>query len=181
MATNCRQAVKVISNQWIGINYGNSCLPSRKNDRDKSISANVYVGADGVTVELGRRNATTYEWDEISVIEVEGPETVQKRVTASRLLLTGPLAFAMKKKTGDAYLFISFHDGREPVVLRFPKKSQPELKVIISPYLGKVKSGNSSEPSTDVENQLAKLGQFFEQGLIEADEYKASKAKILGI
>jgi hypothetical protein len=151
---------------------------------EKSIPLNVSLSNDGITTKQGWKGETVYLWDKISELEVEGPDAIQKRITASRLLMTGVFAFAFKKKTGEAFVFISFKDGKEPLVLKFPKKSEPELKAIFSPYRSRI-TITPTRPTQVAENdsveQLTKLGVLFEKGLIDEAEFKASKAKILGI
>ena len=151
---------------------------------EKSIPLNVSLSDDGITTRQGWKSEVVYPWVNISELEVEGPDAIQKRITASRLLMTGVFAFAFKKKTGEAFVFISFKDGKEPLVLKFPKKSEPELKAIFSPYRSRItgnSSGNTQVAEIDSVEQLTKLGVLFEKGLIDEAEFKASKAKILGI
>ena len=63
-------------------------------------------------------------------------------------------------------------------------KSEPELKAIFSPYRSRI-TITPTRPTQVAENdsveQLTKLGVLFEKGLIDEAEFKASKAKILGI
>jgi hypothetical protein len=151
-----------------------------------STEVNLFVHPGGIDVIKSRKTIGSYPWNEISELEVDGPDTVQKRVTASRLILTGPLAFAFKKKTGEAFLFLSFQDGREAQVYRFPKKSEPELKAIFAPFKSKVSpsissQANASGNQVDMTAQLEKLADLFGKGLINEEEFKASKAKILGL
>ena len=98
--------------------------------------------------------------------------------------MTGVFAFAFKKKTGEAFAFIDFKNSNDPIVLRFPKKSEPEIKAFFAPFKSKI----SSTPSNKLDNsgpdtieQLEKLSDLFERKLIDEAEFKASKAKILGL
>jgi hypothetical protein len=69
-------------------------------------------------------------------------------------------------------------------VFKFPKKSEPELKAIFAPYRSKIAGTVSAgSPISEIDSvaQLTKLGELFEKGLIDEAEFKASKAKILGL
>ncbi len=151
---------------------------------EKSIPLAISISENGIATKQGWKGEVIYSWSEISELEVEGPDSIQKRITASRLILTGVFAFAFKKKTGEAFLFISFKDERTPVIFKFPKKSEPELKAIFAPYRSKIAGTVSSgSPISEIDSvaQLTKLGELFEKGLIDEAEFKASKAKILGL
>jgi hypothetical protein len=151
---------------------------------EKSIPLAISISENGIATKQGWKGEVIYPWNEISELEVEGPDSIQKRITASRLILTGVFAFAFKKKTGEAFLFISFKDDRTPVIFKFPKKSEPELKSIFAPYRSRITGTSNNSPEVvevDSVSQLTKLGELFEKGLIDEAEFKASKAKILGL
>jgi predicted nucleic-acid-binding Zn-ribbon protein len=48
------------------------------------------------------------------------------------MLAVGIFAFAIKKKTGDAYAYLSA--GSDNYLLRFPKMSAPEVRALFTPY-----------------------------------------------
>jgi hypothetical protein len=151
---------------------------------DKTNSVVIYISNSGLEFKYGMLSSDKILWEQISEIEVEGADAIQKRITASRLLAIGIFAFAFKKKTGEAFAFISFKDGREAHVYRFPKKSEPEVKAFFATSRSKINRSAPAESSetedTSVE-QLMKLGEMFKQGLVDESEFKAGKAKILGL
>ncbi len=51
------------------------------------------------------------QWPDIDAIEVDGPDQVAQRVTATRLIATGIFAFAIKKKQKVAYCIVRTRDG----------------------------------------------------------------------
>ena len=70
--------------------------------------------------------------------------------------------------------------------MKFLKKSEPEVKAIFAPFKNQISQQAISEIPTvekteDVTEQISKLGGLYEKGLITEQEFKASKAKILGI
>lgn len=151
---------------------------------DKVSPALVSLSHTGIEIMESWKAQNSYSWAEISELEVEGPDAIQKRITASRLLMTGVFAFAFKKKTGEAFAFIAFKDNREAIVLKFPKKSEPEIKAFFASFKSRISSEIATPSESQTDNsveQLTKLGELFEKGLIDETEFKASKAKILGI
>jgi len=161
-----------------------SSLKAERIRGDNVSGALVTLSVSGIEIAESWKAFNTYSWDEVSELEIEGPDAIQKRITASRLLMTGVFAFAFKKKTGEAYVFIGFKDNREAIVLKFPKKSEPEIKAFFASYKSRITTAPMTTPAGQIDNsvdQLTKLGELFEKGLIDEAEFKASKAKILGI
>jgi len=163
---------------------GKSVIKAEKIRGDAEDSIVLALTDSGFEIAEGWGSKIFYPWADVSELSVEGPDAIQKRITASRLLLTGVFAFAFKKKTGEAFAFIEFKNSNEAIVLRFPKKSEPEIKAFFAPFKSKI----SSVPSNNLDNsgldtieQLEKLSSLFERKLIDEAEFKASKAKILGL
>ena len=151
---------------------------------DREISMSVSLSDSGILANQGFRGEDIYAWSEILEVEIEGPDALQKRITATRLLMTGPLALAFKKKTGEAFAFISFKDNRAPIVFRFPKKSEPEIKAFFAQYKSKIipsVAPTSAKVEVDSVEKLTKLAALFEKGLIDEAEFKVGKARILGL
>jgi hypothetical protein len=132
---------------------------------DKGVSVNLTIHDKGFYTKQGwTTSQDNYLWKDVTELSVEGPDALQKRITATRILATGIFALAFKKKTGETFTFISFSNGREPLI------SQQAISEI-----------STVEKTEDVTEQISKLGGLFEKGLITEQEFKASKAKILGI
>jgi hypothetical protein len=123
-------------------------------------------------------------WDEVVSIDVDGPAGLEKRITATRLLTLGVFALAARKKTGEAFAFISFRDG-DQMVLKFPKMSEPKVKAIFVPYQGLYGSSPapSPEPSTEIDaiSQLNGLADLRDRGVLTEEEFQDAKKKILGL
>jgi hypothetical protein len=78
--------------------------------REKATTCTVTIDDDGVRARVVR-NFIDVPWSEVRAVEVDGPDEVQRRVTATRLLATGLFAFAFKKAKRLAYLTITTDDG----------------------------------------------------------------------
>jgi Mg-chelatase subunit ChlD len=66
---------------------------------------------DEIKIKSGLKTLLKLSWPDITSIDVEGPEQVEKRVTATRLLTLGLFAFAAKKKQKVAYVTIATEEG----------------------------------------------------------------------
>lgn len=78
--------------------------------REKATTATLVVDDDGVTARVVRPFLEV-PWSDVSNFEIEGPEQVEKRVTATRLLTLGVFAFAAKKKSSVAYVTVGTSEG----------------------------------------------------------------------
>lgn len=79
--------------------------------REKATTCTVTIDDDdGVRARI-IRNFLEVPWSQVRAVEVDGPDEVRRRVTATRLLATGLFAFAIKKKARLAYLTVTTVDG----------------------------------------------------------------------
>jgi hypothetical protein len=146
----------------------------------KKTTTNIQLDEEGFT--LGTfRTKETHQWDSLKGLELDGPDNLNSRITATRLVTLGVFAFAAKKKTGESYAFFTLHDG-SPVIIEFPKTSYLQLKAIFAPYISKVAQqvteDKHSQGSTE---QLKEFASLLEQGLITQEDYDSAKKQILGI
>jgi len=81
---------------------------------------------------IGARDSVQLLWREIDDVDVDGADALQRRSTVTRMLAFSLFAFALQKKTGDAYVYISA--GNHDVLLRVPQKSAPEVRAFFAPY-----------------------------------------------
>jgi hypothetical protein len=73
-------------------------------------------------------------WDGIRDIAIDGPDTIQARVTVPRVALLGLLAFAVKKN--DTRTYVSIEDVEGYVVLfEVSGKTVPEVRAVVAPFL----------------------------------------------
>lgn len=136
----------------------------------------------------------TVPWSKVADIETGGPESIQKRMTVTRVALLGPLALAARKKTGETFAYISLTSG-DQVVLKFEKMSEPQVRALFAPYRGSFVGGYRSTgptvsdleaqdapapaPAVDPLERLEKLAELHAKGILTADEFAEQKAKIL--
>ena len=146
----------------------------------KKTTTNIQLDEEGFT--LGTfRTKETHRWDSLKELELDGPDNVNSRITATRLLTLGVFALAAKKKTGESYAFITLADG-SPVVIEFPKTSHVQLKAIFAPYMSKISTQAIEEkPAQSSAEQLKEFASLLEQELISQEDYDAAKKQILGL
>ena len=150
-------------------------------DGDKEIPANLRIESWGFITRAGLKTPTEYRWEEFVVFSVEGPDQLQKRVTVTRLLAIGIFAFAKKKASGESFLFAETKVGTT-VIIKFNKKSEPEVKALFAPFRNQLPSETASAApaNTDVASQIEKLAELHAKGALTDEEFTSMKAKILG-
>jgi hypothetical protein len=97
--------------------------------REKATTATVTLDDDGVRARV-LKDFLNVPWSDVKSLEVDGPDEVQRRVTATRLLATGVFAFALKKKTKTAYLTVTTPDGE--AVFETDKMTPQELRAKVA-------------------------------------------------
>jgi hypothetical protein len=97
--------------------------------REKATTCTVTLDDDGVRARI-IKGFLNVPWSEVSAVEVDGPDEVQRRVTATRLMATGLFAFALKKKSKTAYLTITTTQGE--AIFETDKMTPQELRAKVS-------------------------------------------------
>lgn len=150
-------------------------------DGDKEIPANLRIESWGFVTRAGLKKPNEYRWEEFKVFSIEGPDQLQKRVTVTRLLAIGIFAFAKKKATGESFLFAETNSG-STLIIKFNKKSEPEVKSLFAPFRNQLPSENTSArpASEDIATQIEKLAELHSKGALTNKEFESMKAKLLG-
>ncbi len=128
----------------------------------------------------------------ITNVTAEDHSTLSSRVTATRVLLAGPLALFMKKqkKNESHYVVVDWKEGnfKHNTMFEFEgKKAVTESNILRTALL---KAANSaapmpkemvaqSIPSNDVVSQLERLAKLRDSGILTDEEFAAQKMKIL--
>jgi hypothetical protein len=118
---------------------------------------------------------------------VDTAGAIDKRVTATRLILTGPLAFGLRKKKDNRELFLLVEGDGFGFVVEVDAKKQKdarEFAVKLNAAAGRAAVPDvpdapptASEPS--IPDQIRQLGELRDQGLLTSDEFEAKKAELL--
>ena len=149
-------------------------------ETDKEIPANFWIEPWGFVTRTGLQPQREYRWEELVEFAIEGPEQLQKRVTVTRLVAIGIFAFAKKKASGETFLFAKTKIGQE-LIIKFHKKSEPEVLALFAPYKGKLPGPNPSSDTapTDLADQIAKLADLHSKGILSDEEFKSMKSKLM--
>jgi hypothetical protein len=102
-----------------------------------------------------------------------------QRVTATRLLATGIFAFAMKKKSKESFLTVTTTRG--DAIFHSEKLTPHELRAKLGWVLAKVGEPSAPAPAaTSTADELKKLAELRDAGVLSDAEFDAQKAKLLG-
>lgn len=120
---------------------------------------------------------------------VDSAGEIDKRITATRLVLTGPFALAFRKKKDKRELYLMIEgDGDAFVVEVDPKKGAEARKFAAKLNTAASRATASaptpappseSSPSTSVADELKKLAELRDAGVLSPDEFEAQKARLL--
>jgi hypothetical protein len=119
---------------------------------------------------------------------VDTSGAIDKRVTATRLLLTGPFAFGLRKKKDDRALFLLIEGGGSAFVVDVDPKKEKKARE----FAAKVNAAGHVRPvppapgaaatsaADDLLAQVKVLGQLHASGVLTDQEFAAKKAELLG-
>jgi Short C-terminal domain/Domain of unknown function (DUF4429) len=120
--------------------------------------------------------------------QVESAEELHRRITVTRLALTGVFAFALRKKAGGTS-FLTVEGPGFAWVEEVDRKQKQQAVV----FAAKVRAAATSLPkddpadsqpiepqAADVTDQLRKLGELHAAGILTDAEFSAKKTELLG-
>ena len=154
------------------------------------------VGANGLAYR-GLKEIFRIPWSQVADLTVDGPEQASNRITATRLLTMGVFAVAAKKTSKSAVLIIDLHSG-EQAVFHTEKLTAPELKAKLAPITSQIhvaakrkaeltaantapvaSSPDSAPAGFSVADELMKLKQLCDQGILTEEQFAAQRDKLL--
>lgn len=126
----------------------------------------------------------------VKALRIEGKDELHSRVTLTRMVLTGPFAFAMKKNSRDREVFVTIEltDGRQ-VVFHDDKKDPSQMRIKLADAMSyySSKSASQAQESTsalsadDPTAQIERFNKLRESGAITDEEYAQKKKQLLGL
>jgi Short C-terminal domain len=166
----------------------------------------LLVDEDGVKVKTFKAFVDE-PWTNISLIATEGPDQVAKRITATRLFLTGPFALAWRKEKKIGFVVVQ--GGFGEFLFEVKKKTPQELRGMLAPWATMAKAAavpeappepapnhppapTPSAPPTpppaasplsgerEKVDLLRELGELRASGVLTDDEFEQQKTRILG-
>jgi hypothetical protein len=122
---------------------------------------------------------------------VDTAGALNRRMTATRLVLTGPLALAWRKKKDDRELYLLIESASFAASVPVEPKKGKEARSFAArittqglAYAGPGVGGDAAEPAEgsdpDPAGTLLKLKQLLDAGAITEAEFEAKKADLLG-
>lgn len=147
---------------------------------DKPAKCDVTVDENGVKVEKrGLRKKVIFEenWDKIKNVSIEIPDS-SGRITASRVVLTGIFALALKKKSN--FLIVKLTDGEIVVKTNVPNSGITKINAQLANMVAQwgIKEETSQQPISNAD-ELTKYAALKEKGIITEEEFLEKKKKLL--
>lgn len=156
------------------------------------------VGANGLAYR-GLNEIFRISWSEVAGLTVDGPDQASKRITATRLVGMGVFALAAKKTSKSAVLIVDLRSG-EQAVFHSEKVTAPELKAKLAPITSQIhvaakrtaevaaddappaaaaSNGAAGPGGFSVADELMKLKQLCDQGILTEEQFAAQRDKLL--
>ena len=155
-------------------------------DLKKEKDCTMKITNDDLTISYGISQGKI-DFSSITGIHYETAEQISRRITATRLLTLGVFAFAFKKKKKDSqkYLTIEFTvNDMECAALFSGKKSQDAYSKLFERY-SNFKNRQSNEETTENSNdpyeELKKLKELLDMGIISEEEFESKKKELLNL
>ena len=125
-----------------------------------------------------------------AVARVETAGEISNRVTVSRMLLTGPFAFALKKKRDARELYLTVEGVDATWVLEIDPKEGGKAREFAArvctagrrnaaPASDTTEAPTTPHAAGDVAEQLTKLAALRDQGILTDEEFATQKARLL--
>ena len=137
----------------------------------------------GIRMIAGKSELGSIQWDAVNEIAADERESVERRVTASRVALLGAFALLAKKERVLSYLVVN--DAKGDWIFAIPGLTQMELDAGIRQLHKYVGGSTPATPETasningDVAVRLERLDSLRAQGLITEHEHQSRRAQIL--
>jgi Short C-terminal domain len=155
----------------------------------------VLIDAHGVHVRSIRKDLLLIAWPNVVEIAVDGPATIEKRVTLTRFAVLGLGAFAFKKRgMQTAYITVYTPQG-ELFFESTGRQSAFDLRAKVSPWINwaapragvagasdraaAIDAAGDAAPDDDRLDHLRKLGELRDSGVLTQEEFEAEKARVL--
>lgn len=162
-------------------------------DLTKEKDCTIKADDDYLVISYGFSSAQI-NYSDISGVHFETVEQINRRITATRLVLLGPFALAFKKKQKDneKYLTIDFnHKGIENTCVIGGKNVADAHSKIFERYAGfvqrnpKIEANTSNDQSAKLNNdpyeELKKAKELLDMGIISQEEFEAKKKELLNL
>jgi hypothetical protein len=145
---------------------------------------------DGLHLLQGSKEVVI-KWTDLVEVEAGSEGELRKRVTASRVMLTGVFALALKKeKLKDFYVSVATKDSIGLFEITANGKKNKDLekqtRLLTAACNSKIRAANpKSTETTSVDKNnfedIEKLGELLSKGLITQSEFELKKKEILGL
>jgi len=161
-------------------------------DIEQRTIGNIYVNKKGIFFDASLSPKFIYiPIQNIIKSEFKNEEQISKDVTLTRLLAFGIFAFGLKKKRKEVqnYLIVTYDEnGIENTIIFESKNASALASAMIkarqlyakeNPQEQVSDSAEGNSPAKDIPEQIKKLAELMEQGIITQEEFENKKADLL--
>lgn len=164
-------------------------LNSWKGLAERVKSAGSDASFEGIVVKDGR---VTHGKESVALagarLSVDTAGDVERRITATRLVLTGPFALAFRKKKDHRELYITVENNGSMFVVPVDPKAGADARQFVAKVnsLAGPATATAATAATaateppDVAGRLRELADLHTAGALSDDEFAAAKSKLLG-
>ena len=150
----------------------------------------IAIYKDRIFIKIVSYNLSSeIKFSEFKSLQLESIQDIEHRITATRLLAMGPFAFAFKKKkkTTEKFCTIDYDDGSgivNTVIIGDGAFAHSKIYEAYSTYLKENKpavESNNTTASNNSYDELIKLKELLDLGVITQEEFDAKKKQLLNI
>ena len=160
-------------------------------------SNTLRVDAAGIAYR-GLRELFRIPWSAVNELIVDGPDQAARRITVTRLATIGVFALGAQKKSRIAVLIVELDSG-EQAVFHTKKLTALELRGKLAPVISQLNAaakrkaalprGRGTDetrrlerrPGFSVADELRKLKQLCDEGVLTEEQFAAQRDKLLGV
>ena len=159
-------------------------------DLTKEKDCTLLISNDYLKITCGFIAEAVIPYKDITSIHLETQEQLGKRITATRLLTLGVFALAFKKKTksSEQYFTIDFDDNglSNTVVIggKYAANAHSQCYRRFQNFLirnPRIEQETVENSSTEPYEELKKVKELLDMGIISQEEFDAKKKDLLGL
>lgn len=154
-------------------------------------NATITIYDKGITINYGLNNSVYIPFSNVVGVHYETKDQIERRITATRIVTLGifAVAFLKKKKITEKFFTVDYEEnGLENTILfsgSQAQKAHSETFTRLSKYKLNNRSNESVQQETvqtnDPYEELKKLKELLDMGIVTQEEFDKKKKELLGL